>query len=141
MWMAASAPLASLPAAMILSGASTATFSPVSVAVHSLILVVTRAVTSVNGDYFTGLRTATTPRINAVSAERIAVLAVRAHHARALDGRRRVGQVVGHHLVLVELRDGDLAVVARTLGQRLCGAVDEGSTMTCAAAARIPPPR
>ena len=49
----------------------------------------------------------------------LAVLAVVAHHLRALDRGGRVREVVGEHLVLVELGDGDLAVVGRR-ARRAC---------------------
>ena len=47
----------------------------------------------------------------------LAVLAVGAHDLRPLDGGGRVREVVGEHLVRVELGDGDLAAVGRRLGE------------------------
>ena len=56
----------------------------------------------------------------------LAVLAVAAHHARALDRRGRVREVVRRDLVLVEERDRDLAVVAGLLREAASAGVDDG---------------
>ncbi len=57
------------------------------------------------------------------------VLAVRRvveHHAAALDGARRVREVVREHLVLVELRDGDAVAVGARVGEVATRRVDDG---------------
>ncbi len=57
----------------------------------------------------------------------VAVLGVVEHHAGRGDGAGRVGEVVGHDLVLVERAHRDAAVDGRSLGEAAGRGVDEGA--------------